>query len=222
MKKIMILAIAACFAGTAANAQDVYKQTGGEQNIEVLFAPFGGSPIGINGIKYRKFTSATEAWRAEVFVGFSSNTDVTGLTADEDELRDRSGAFDIELTVGKEWHLPGTDRLSPYWGPALNVGFGNSSERSEFVNEGSTDIEESKTTGGSLTVGAALFGGADYYVADNVYIGAEIGIGVAFTTLFDTTTSFSVDGVDDVTTPNGGSFNFGPVAQARLRLGILF
>ena len=61
MKKVLIIAAAALFIGSTASAQDVMKQTGGEQNLEFLFSPLGGSPIGINGIKYRKFTSATTA-----------------------------------------------------------------------------------------------------------------------------------------------------------------
>jgi opacity protein-like surface antigen len=220
MKKILLFAAAAMFIGTAANAQDVYKQTGGEQNIEVLFAPLGGSPIGINGIKYRKFTSATTAWRAEVFLGFSSSTDITGLTADEDELRDRSSAFDIVLSPGLEWHLPGTDRLSPYYGGVVNIGFNTSRDRSEF--EGADGIEENTTKNGSLSLGLAGVGGFDYYFADNIYLGAEIGVGFGFTSDFDTVSETTVEGVDNVETPNGSSLNFGPIVQGRIRLGILF
>ncbi len=222
MKKIMILALAVCFAGAAANAQDVYKQTGGEKNIEVLFAPFGSSPIGINGIKYRKFTSASEAWRAEVFLGFNSSTSINGTATNGDELRDRSSSFDIQLTGGKEWHLPGTDRLSPYYGAIATLGLNSSRDRSEIEFGANNDIEESTISNGNFSVGAAAVGGFDYYFAHNIYLGAEIGFGVNFISEFDQVQSSTIENSEDITTPQGGAFNVGPIAQARLRLGILF
>lgn len=223
MKKIFLFAAAAMFIGTAANAQDVYKQTGGEQNIEVLFAPLGGSPIGINGIKYRKFTSATTAWRAEVFLGFSSSTDIgTELNSNFEpvEVKDRSSNFDIVLSPGLEWHLPGTDRLSPYYGAVLNIGLSRSTDRSEFLVV--DDVEEMTTKNGSLSLGLAGVGGFDFYFADNIYMGAEIGVGFGFTSDSDTVMESTVSGSDTVETPNGSSLDFGPIVQGRIRLGILF
>jgi opacity protein-like surface antigen len=224
MKKIFLFAAAAMFIGTAANAQDVYKQTGGEQNIEVLFAPLGGSPIGINGIKYRKFTSATTAWRAEVFLGFSSSTDIrTELNSNFEpvELDDKANSFDLVLSPGLEWHLPGTDRLSPYYGAVLNIGFSRTNDKSEFL--GASDaIEEMDTKNGSLNLGLAGVGGFDFYFADNIYMGAEIGVGFGFTNEFDTVMESTVSGSETVETPNGSSLNFGPIVQGSIRLGILF
>jgi hypothetical protein len=223
MKKIFLFAAAAMFIGTAANAQDVYKQTGGEQNIEVLFAPLGGSPIGINGIKYRKFTSATTAWRAEVFLGFSNSTDIGtdfNSSGEPVEVKDRSSAFDIVLSPGLEWHLPGTDRLSPYYGAVANIGLSRSTERSEFVPDNS--VEENTTKNGSLSLGLAGVGGFDFYFADNIYMGAEIGVGFGFTSLSDTVQESTVSGSETVETPNGSSLDFGPIVQGRIRLGILF
>src|SRR5690606_8222480 len=116
MKKVLIIAAAALFIGTTANAQEVMKQTGGEQNLEVLFAPLGGSPIGINGIKYRKFTDATTAYRATVFLGFGSSTTKTlgGGSDGKGELKTTNSNFNISIQPGIEKHFVGTDRLSPY------------------------------------------------------------------------------------------------------------
>jgi opacity protein-like surface antigen len=225
MKKVLIIAAVALFAGSVAQAQDIYKQTGGEQNIEVLFAPLGGSPIGINGIKYRKFTSATTAWRVEAFVGFTSSTDIVldmESNGDEVELKDRSSSFDIVLSPGMEWHLPGTDRLSPYYGGVLNIGFSRQTEKSEFLFGADEDIEEGTTRDGSIGLGLAAIGGFDYYFADNIYLGAEIGVGFGFTSFSDTVSESTIPDTDTVETPNGSSIEFGPVFQGRIRLGILF
>ncbi|MFN2430938.1 MAG: hypothetical protein ABR574_13040, partial [Cryomorphaceae bacterium] len=211
MKKVLLIAVAALFAASAAQSQDVYKQTGGEKNLEVLFAPLGGSPIGINGIKFRTFTSATTAIRGEVFLGFNSSADKrleTDSEGDEQELKDSESAFDISVNIGIENHFAGTDRLSPYVGVVGIVGFSNSTEKSEFLS--GTDIEEGTTKNGSLSFGANAVAGCDFYFADNIYIGAELGFGALFTTEFDTKQESTVEGSETIETPNGNSFSIGP------------
>jgi len=217
MKKFFLVAAAACFIGSAANAQDVYKQTGGEKNVEVLFAPFGGSPIGINGIKFRSFTDATTAIRAEVFLGFGSTSEETSMEGTAGTST--TSTFDIEVNPGIEFHLPGTDRLSPYYGGVLQLGFNR--EASGFEAD---DVDsETSTTNGAFRVGAIGVGGFDYYFAHNIYLGAEIGFGLGFTTNFDTVSEVTANGETTTTeTPNGSSFDIGPLAVGRLRLGILF
>jgi opacity protein-like surface antigen len=220
MRKLLIAALALTSA-VALNAQDVYKQTGGEQNLEFQFAPLGGSPIGIAGIKYRKFTDANTAMRAEVFLGFGSTTDVM-LAGDPDntELNEVNSNFDISIAAGIEKHWTGTDRLSPYYGGVVSLGYGRTGNKTEFL--AGTDVEENTTRDGSLTIGLNAIAGMDFYFADNIYLGAELGFGLAFTTLFDTVSETSVEGVDAVETPNGSSFNIGPNVLPRIRLGFLF
>jgi hypothetical protein len=60
MKKIIFSLAVALLTVTGANAQ---KQEGGEHNLEVQFAPLGGSPISVNGIRYRMFLSESGALR---------------------------------------------------------------------------------------------------------------------------------------------------------------
>ncbi len=212
MKKVLLVAVAAAFIGSSAMAQDVMKQTGGENNVEVLFSPLGGNPIGINGIKYRKFTSATTAIRGTVFLGFNSSKDLS-TDFDGTELREleaTSNEFNFSIAPGIERHFVGTDRLSPYYGAEVILGFATMRDAEEQLSlEDPADITivETETTNGSLTFGANAFAGVDYYFADNIYLGFEFGFGLAFTTNFDTTTSTS--GREDVETPNGNSFNVG-------------
>ncbi len=225
-----MIAAAAIFTGSFANAQDIYKQTGGEQNIEFLFAPLGGSPIGINGIRYRKFTSATTAYRAEVFLGYNSQTTIsTGNGSDGNiDLKTTNSEFDISIAPGIERHFPGTDRLSPYVGGVVLVGFGRSgTSREAIVLNTAEDIETLKASNGSITFGANAVCGMDYYFADNIYIGAELGFGIAFTSELDSKSDaivYRVDGYDVVTSevPNGSSFGIGPNVVAQIRVGFLF
>src|SRR3954469_7553787 len=77
MKKTTLLAISACMLMATAYAQP-FKQVGGEKNLQVLFAPLGGQPISINGISFRKFNATgTGAWRLNLFIGSTSNTDIS-------------------------------------------------------------------------------------------------------------------------------------------------
>ncbi len=224
MKKVLLIAAAAVFMASAVEAQDVLKQTGGEQNLEVLFTPLGGSPIGINGIRYRKFTSASSAWRANVFIGSSSSNDKTNGTneAGEDvELNDKSSEFTISVAPGIEKHFPGTDRLSPYVGAEVLLSYGSTKEEMDM-----SDMAPSVTTitekSGSFTGGLNGVAGVDYYFAHNIYLGCELGFGFAFTSEFETTTSSSADGAEDITEPGGSAFNLGPNVQGAIRAGFLF
>jgi len=225
-----MVAAAALLIGTTANAQDVFKQQGGEQNIEVQFAPLGGSPIGIEGIRYRKFTSATRAIRAEVFLGFQSSTDnMIAENEDETELSMGESSFDISISAGIENHWAGTDRLSPYWGYVGSLGFGSERETQEFITNADNDVEKLVTTSqGSLTIGVAGVVGCDYYFADNIYIGTEIGFGIQYMLMFDEnfeSPGFDSDGdfqIDESSSPGGNEFGVGPYALGTLRVGFLF
>src|SRR4051812_9279262 len=80
MKKLLLVAFCATLfaASTTSNAQNL-KQSGGEKNLQVLFAPLGGSPISIDGISYRKFNATgNRAWRINLFVGLTNETKVVG------------------------------------------------------------------------------------------------------------------------------------------------
>lgn len=221
MKKLYFLVATALLIGTAANAQDVYKQQGGEKNIEFLFAPLGGSPIGINGIKYRQFNDATTALRATVFLGFNSDTDIMlAENEDQDELKMTDSEINISIAPGIEQHFAGTDRLSPYIGGEAIIAFMRMSEKDEILV--GDDIEEVTTRDGALTFGVNGICGVDYYFADNIYLGGELGFGIQFTTEFDTVTESTVEGAEDVETPNGNSFGIGPNVVGQIRAGFLF
>ena len=144
MKKTVVLALGACMLIATSYAQP-FKQAGGEKNLQVLFAPLGNTPISISGISFRKFNATgTAAWRLNLFIGMSSNTQIThqagdstdgagntiyptfesfgaittthGLTP-ETEMQTKSSTFSIR--PGYEKHFAGTERLSPYIGAEI-------------------------------------------------------------------------------------------------------
>jgi hypothetical protein len=220
MKKTIALLFIAVFAVGYTYAQQ-NKQVAGSKNLEVLFAPLGGSPISLGGIKYRSFSSETSAFRVSVFVGFDSSTDVSlgGGSDGLGELNSTSSTFDFSVRPGLEKHFTGTDKLSPYIGGEVLVGFSSSTEKDEMY---ATEAFENKTKNGSLTFGLNALAGVDYYFAQNIYLGAEFGFGFSFESMMDQKETSTAEGAEDIITPKGSGINLGPTAVGQIRLGWLF
>lgn len=247
MKKI-IFALTFIF-GVSAVAQAQYKPEGGEKNIEVNFAPLGGSPIALPfGLKFRSFSANNTAIRLGVFVGYDNEKTIT---QDEDfnddneqtalELADRMSSFSIAIQPGFEKHLTGTDRLSPYWGGYLNIGYTSNTENTEFTRpigdmmDSDLYLADETTKTGQLNLGLNLVSGVDYYFAEHIYIGAEVGFGFAMMNDFKTTvtTNTTTENSDndawietteenESTVGKTNGFQIGPNVVAQIRAGWLF
>jgi hypothetical protein len=221
MKKSLSLLMLAMFTIGFMQAQD--KQVAGSQNLEFLVAPLSGNPVSIAGIKYRSFSTESSAIRVTVFLGYDTSTDVSlGGEDGETEFNSTSSSFDISVRPGIEKHFTGTDKLSPYYGGELLVGFSSSSDKEEEYDFFEEETYETTVKDGMVTFGANAIAGFDYYFAQNVYIGAEMGFGLAFSSMSDTKFESTQDGADDFESPNGSSFTVGPNAVGQFRVGFLF
>tara|TARA_R110000868_G_scaffold17148_3_gene75726 strand:- start:159 stop:833 length:675 start_codon:yes stop_codon:yes gene_type:complete len=221
-KVLMIAAIAAgVFTTTNVNAQE-FKPAGGEKNVEVNFSPLGGSPIGINNLRLRYFTSSDMAIRVGFSVTSSSTTGIAlGGTNNDIELENVNSSFGFSINPGIEKHFEGTDRLSPYVGAELNFALNSSSQTQDVINVAGDGVEgQTEVNDGSTTFGLNLLVGADWYFSKHIYMGTEVGFGFASTSNADTE-NVPLTG-DTVETPNGGSFNLGPNFNSAIRLGFLF
>lgn len=109
----------------------------------------------------------------------------------------RDGTLEInrmqwKAQIGGEYHLAGTDRLSPYFALGINFGGGNSKivgtdvfpanpadlqngnpDKSDF---GYANGFSSERTGKFSMFGIGLGAGLDVYVIENLYLGLELGI----------------------------------------------
>lgn len=225
MKKVLFLTAAITLIAGSVSAQ--YKPAAGERTLEVNFAPLGGSPITIGGIKLRSFRSETSALRLGVFLGYGSTTTVTqdeNSTLQQVELKDQEGSFDISIQPGIEKHFAGTERLSPYIGGVLNIGYGmtNKVEEEQVADQ---KVGTTTTKGGSLNLGLNAVAGFDYYVANKLYLGTEIGFGVAISN--DLTKKVSYENITGATDTDSkvdtqSQFNIGPNVVGQLRLGWVF
>ncbi len=117
------------------------------------------------------------------------------------------GSMSWSLGLGAEYHLSGTDRLSPYFSAGL--AFGGMSMTEDWSNSDGVDYMADMTASvesSGSTFGLGLGAGVDYYIFDNIYIGMEMGLswdsytdggGSASVTAGGTTT--------DITTESSGS-----------------
>lgn len=233
MKRVFIACVAFATSLTISAQETMgeneYKFNSGDSNLEVLVAPLGGSPVFLSGIKFRHFNSSTSALRGAVFIGYNSDTEIIQQSMDmpeQEELRLINTEFSINIQPGMEWHMAGTERLSPYYGVVLNLGYTRMAEIEEYEfmdpSSGETSVEDVTSSSAELNLGLNGVAGVDYYFAKNFYFGAEIGFGVNYTSLLPEKTEDSAPDTEDSEIDRGGSIGIGPNFVTRFRLGWLF
>lgn len=236
--------------GVSAISQAQYKPEAGDKNLEINFAPLGGTPVSIPGIKFRSFMSATSAFRLGVFVGYNNTTTITqeeDFDVDNNneqlalELRDKMSTFSIAIQPGIEKHFAGTERLSPYIGGFVNLGYTSKTDytESETVTGPVADTElflaDMTTKTGQLNLGLNAVAGFDYYFAAKLYIGAEVGFGFAMNNDFKSKVTENTTELNDandafVNVTNEtesilnkkSNFQVGPNVVGQIRVGWLF
>ena len=245
MKKILILALGTCLLHAPSFGQ---KQTGGEKNFQVMFAPLGRNPVNISGISFRKFNSAgNAAWRVNLFLGFTHTDDYlsqadTGTTYPNNrpETHTKSSGMNISIRPGYEKHFAGTDRLSPYIGGELLFSITTLTVDSDGLVPNSTTYPTgytvlTTTTKGKgsvlgndvgTTYGVNLIAGTDYYIAKDLSLGVEFGWGFSSTLKADYKSQhvdysdYTVK--DNLTQKQGSAWTIAPNVIAQFKLGWLF
>ena len=160
MKKLMILVSAIALSGT------MFAQKAGSDNPFSLEGAMNVSKEGVSwaapNLRMRYFIQDNLALRLTLGRDAVSSTstetitvyDSTGnATTTTSEVTTKNSIMNLGLAA--EYHLAGTDRMSPYFTAGFNVGNDTKTEISSF----------------GLNLGA----GIDYYVAENIYLGLELG-----------------------------------------------
>ena len=224
MKKI-ILTVAAVFALSFANAQDL-KSSKGENylpeagdwavgfNADGLFNyvgnAFNHTANTAPSVTYqnagtfvgKKFTTATEAYRviANFQVNSGSETNAAGNKA-------TNSSFALMAGLGKEWRK-GKTRLQGFYGADAMLGISSGS---------STDAAGVETKNGmGFSIGAQGFLGAEYFLFPKISIGAQYTYGLSIT-------SQAAREVGGVKTTNATSgFNLGGVGVSSINMTLHF
>jgi opacity protein-like surface antigen len=160
MKKLLILVSAVALSGT------MFAQKAGSDNPYSLEGAMNVSKEGVSwaapNLRMRYFIQDNLALRLTLGRDAVSSTstetstvyDSTGnATTTTSEVTTKNSIMNFGLAA--EYHLAGTDRMSPYFTAGFNVG-----------NNTNTDVS---------SFGLNLGAGIDYYVAENIYVGLELG-----------------------------------------------
>lgn len=239
MKKTIITTFFLLFVVliSAQKNKKVYKQASFDKNLEMLFDPgaiFNGSngndilSNGI-GIRFRLFQSESLAFRLHTDLSYSFSSEVTqeeDNTINQLELKDKTSALEIFLKPGIEKHFKGTERLSPYIGAELSIGFKKSKIKSEYQNVDDVYYQETinSLNDDGLTIGAAIVSGADYYIFQRFYLGLELSYGINYFMASQTEYKDSAPGSLDIKSKLGktNAITVQPGAIGVFRIGYLF
>lgn len=226
MKKIMILVSAFALSGTMfaqKPSSDVKYSLEGNINYDATNGISWTAP----NVRARYFVNDNIA--ARVQLGLGSTSDKTlyyegGTATGTGFNTDKTSGWSAQL--GAEYHLGGTEKMSPYFMGALNFGGGSTSSKGE--NNDGTDFladvsYEGKTSNSSFGLGIGA--GMDYYIAENMYLGLELGWGWSTITDKGGKFTYTTAGtpVDTEIDPTGSSSGMGTGAMnTAFRIGWRF
>lgn len=231
MIKHLLTALALAASTTVTLAQDeVLKPTTGAKNLEVQINPFTSNPLGlINGFKFRYFQSPTNVLRVTANLNYGYTNKITqdaGTNgSSQKELHSTSSSFEFSVRPGIERHLPGTRRISPYYGGEVLLGIVLTGRQEETQDQkGGGDVVTTKYSNesGGFRVGVAGVVGADVYLIQNLYLGAEMGFGLTSFSPF--ATKITPPQGDAITSKEGKSttFSASPFILPAFRVGFIF
>lgn len=239
MKRIFLF-ISCCFLlSVTAFAQ---KQTAGNITAEVSILKSGinanVSSLNnvIEGAKLRYFFTDDLALRFGL--NFSGETDKHTATQNADGTGEvgegKATSSKIVILPGIEKHFGAWNKVSPYVGLDLSVGFYSAEEKrdqltnnnslgnSTFQNNLVTTFENFTFAGdrAGTSFGFNILTGVDFYVTGGLFLGVEMGIGFNTFTTKDTTRTNQLNNIKTVFVTQGGTNSgFTPNIVQGIRLG---
>jgi len=138
-------------------------------------------------LRYRYFLNKTWAIRGHLEASHITQTSYYYDTRDKTNTGKKvQNSFSFGCDLGIEYHLPGTKRLSPYFGALVGIGVGSNRETWTDYYDGNLNIDtllpmgyvygfnySGSTPNFRLVIGAVA--GFDYYLTERIYTGLELG-----------------------------------------------
>lgn len=223
--KTKLLALSCCLAAAfTAQAQDsssvtftstekAFKATAGDITTEVSVNLEHGTFLNGGQLRVRKFTAENKALR----LGTSLNYDFS-----KQGEENTGSTISFSIAPGIEKHFAGTNRLSPYIGAELPIGFRSSrAESADYIIEGSTNSNGYEGRS-NFNIGLNGLAGVDYYFAPRFYVGFEVGAGIQYQKHSDVIVTHKRH--SDINAEREGyhSIRFSPFANGGLRVGFVF
>ncbi len=217
IKYTLILSLSMFFVGNLFSQ----KQSSGNITTELQLSPLGSEPLKIDGLKFRKFLADNKAIRLNMFLGGKKTPTLS--TSNDIELKSISSNFDLTLKPGYEMHFNGSNKLSPYIGSELLIGFNNKINSTQTLWGADNSIETKRVKDHSSVLGLNLFTGTDFYFAEKFYIGVEIGFGFLYNSKGYTSTKYNNPSdptfTDNKSKGTSSDFTWGPNYQGTFRIG---
>ena len=220
MKKLFLVGAFALFG--ALNAQQ-YKPTTGDVTVDLgVSGGLGNTSITLPDqgfgtgamFKARYFKAEKLAYRATLFLANKTDNENPA-----DDITTKDSQFGLGLGLGVEKHFTGTERLSPYVGGDVLIGYASKNKKQTATVGGTTIVNERKGPN-SFKLGVRGVFGADYYFVQNVFLGVEAGLALIYENEGDIT--IKNPGTPDVTINGGNSLNISPAVVTGIRIGYIF
>jgi len=182
-----------------------------------------GTTVTVPGIKLRYFMSETIVIR--LGIDYNSHKDTynpSDSTLSGTWVESGSG---MAISPGIEYHMAGTDRLSPYVGFGISIGSGSDNTEGTNATDAWTHMDGISTSSEMpwSSFGWGLIAGADYYFADSFYAGLELSLGSSAMTYKAGDTSTTSGGTTITTTSDEMKMaSMGVSASGGIRLGWRF
>ncbi len=221
MKKLLMASAVALFG--LMSAQE-YKPVAGDVTVDLgISGGLGNTSVSLPDqgfgagtmFKARYFVTDKFAYRGTLFVANQSETDnATTNTVVKDNT------FGLGLGFGAEKHFTGTERLSPYVGGDIMIGFASNNTKSTVSVPNTTPVITETKGPNNFRAGIRGVFGADYYFAKRVFLGVEAGLGLIYESEGDVT--YKVTGLPDTKIEGGDNFTIAPAVVTGIRLGYAF
>ena len=217
MKKVLVASAIALFATVSAQE---YKPTAGDVTVDLGVAGgLGDTSIALAdggaAFKARYFKTDKFAYRLTMLL--ANNATTTNPTSN---IVAKDKDFSLGLGFGIEQHFTGTERLSPYVGGDILVGYASADTKSTFTPTNGSQIVTEVKGPNSFSAGVRGVFGADYYFAKRVFLGVEAGLSLTYSSEGDTKTK--VTGLPETKVEGGNNFNISPAVVTGIRIGYAF
>ena len=196
MKKLLVLVGAVALVGST-----FAQKPSADDSKFSLEAGIDGLNWSAPSLRFRYFVNDNIAARIQLQLGDGLGTAASeeytyleaGGTGSGTERIDRMSWM---TQIGAEYHLEGTDRLSPYFALGINLGGGSRTDTwTNYDGNGFQNDYSAKVENGFSMFGLGLGAGMDVYIFDNVYFGAEVGFNYTARTNKGTVTAITTGGV---------------------------
>ncbi len=219
MKKIMILASAltlsgAMFAQKPASSDSKYSLEG-----MINYNSVNGVSWNAPNLRARYFVNDKIAGRLTLGLGASNETTNFYENSGTGSGTVVNKELEWSLGLGGEYHLAGTERLSPYFSAGLMFGgFSNNSDGTDVIGGSYSKGTSFENRTSNSMFGLGVGAGFDYYVTKNIYLGLELGLnwvkdtdqgGTSSTTTNGETTKIETKSTGSTSETNLGGGNLG-------------